>query len=175
MKPREALGSSAEAACGDPRMSERPDRTRLNAYDKPFRESDMSRLLKLSLLVAVFAVALGASAIAVATTGGRTSAQPAAAPRVSAVTPSARFARTTHRFRGAVRQRNQSHHWFRMHTTTNRNVRIYTNRSTYWDDCDWGDMSYGHHIDVRAYRSQGRWMAARMQNWDDWDMGDWGD
>ena len=59
-----------------------------------------------------------------------------------------------------------------MHTTTNSSVRIYTSRATQWDDCDWGDMRSGHHIDVRAYHSHGHWMASTMHNWhdnDNWD------
>ena len=61
-----------------------------------------------------------------------------------------------------------------MHTTTNSSVRIYTSGAIQWDDCEWGDMRYGHHIDVRAYHSHGRWMASTMENWhdnwnDNWD------
>ena len=74
--------------------------------------------------------------------------------------------------RGGVTGRNQAHGWFRMHTTSNQRVRIWTTRSTHWDDCDWGDMSYGHHVDARAYRSHGRWMASAMDNWHDWDERD---
>ena len=54
-----------------------------------------------------------------------------------------------------------------MHTTTNSSVRIYTSHATRWDDCDWGDMRSGHHIDVRAYHSHGHWMASTMHNWHD--------
>ena len=35
-------------------------------------------------------------------------------------------------------------------------------------------MGYGHHVDVNAYRSHGRWMAARMRNWNQWGNGGWG-
>jgi hypothetical protein len=44
------------------------------------------------------------------------------------------------------------------------------NRSGCDHERDWGDMRYGHHIDVRAYHSHGRWMASTMHDWhDDWD------
>jgi hypothetical protein len=71
-------------------------------------------------------------------------------------------ARQLHRFRGTVTSRSQAQRWLRMHTTTNSSVRIYTGGATRWDGCDWGDMRYGRHIDVRAYQSHGRWMASTM-------------
>ena len=81
-------------------------------------------------------------------------------------------AQATHRFRGTVRSVSRAHHWFRVHTTTNRSVRIYTTGSTRWSGCDWDDMSYGHHVDARAHRSHHHWVASMMHNWDDRD--DWG-
>ena len=62
-----------------------------------------------------------------------------------------------------------------MRTTGNQRVRIYTSRGTHWDGCDWGDMSYGHHVDVHAYRGHGHWIAARVQNWNHWGHHGWGD
>ena len=59
-----------------------------------------------------------------------------------------------------------------MRTTSQRRLRIHTNSGTRWDDCDWGDMGYGHHVDVRAYRSHGMWFASSMHNWHG--PGDWG-
>ena len=120
-------------------------------------------------LPAVVVVALGLGSAATVSAGAPTAAQSRAANVTAG--PSAHAARAMHRFRGTVTARNQAHGWFRMHTTRNQRVRIWTTRSTHWDDCDWGDMSYGHHVDVRAYRSHGRWMASAMYNWHDWN--DW--
>ena len=128
--------------------------------------------------------ALAAAAVAAPS---RTATHPLAMGATPAAAQSvpAQAARTMHRFRGQVTSRNRAQRWFSMHTTTNHAVRIHTTSGTHWDGCDWGDMSYGHHVDVRAYRSHGRWMASRMQDWgrtgsggwDDWDhggmMGDW--
>ena len=116
----------------------------------------------------VVAVSLMAAATAL-------SAGPSTRPRQHAVATApaatqgatAPAARQFHRFRGTVTSRNQTQRWFRMHTTTNSSVRIYTSRTTQWDDRDWGDMRYGNHIDVRAYHNHGRWMASTMQNWHD--------
>lgn len=85
----------------------------------------------------------------------------------------AHAASRTHRFRGTVTSANQAHRWFRMRTTSHRRLRIHTTNGTWWDDCDWGSMSYGHHVDVRAYHNHGMWFASSMHNWHD--QGDWGD
>ena len=118
-------------------------------------------------------LALGLPAVAAAGSDTSASARQSGAratPGVMAVAP-AHVARSTHRFRGTVTSSNTGHRWFNMRTTTNRRVRIHTNHTTHWDGCDWGDMRSGHHVDVRAYRSHHRWVAATMSNWHDWN--DW--
>lgn len=127
----------------------------------------MTRLHKISVLTSILAVTLAATAIAVAQTGGSATHKQPVAPTANPTitTPGAYAARQSNRFRGQVTAANQSHRWFRMRTTTNRSVRISTNRTTNWDDCDWGDMDRGHRVDVRAHRSHGRWVASRMQDW----------
>ena len=118
-------------------------------------------------------LALGLPAVAAAGSHTPTpTRQPTAGatPAVMAVVP-AHAARSTHRFRGTVTSSNAGRRWFNMRTTTNRRVRIHTNRTTHWDGCDWGDMRSGHHVDVRAYRSHHRWIATAMRNWHGWD--DW--
>jgi hypothetical protein len=135
----------------------------------------MSRLHKVSVLASILAVALAASAIAIATTDGRgTQPQPATAAAAGATTGGgqARASRTTHHWRGRITSADRGDRWFRMHTTTNTTVRIYTNHGTRWDDCDWGDMRYGQYVDVHAYRSHGHWIATRMGNWHDHGNGD---
>lgn len=120
------------------------------------------------------AALLVSAALATTTVGQAATHRDSIAPAASSTTVvKAQAARSTHHFRGNVVSRNRSRRWFRMHTTTRRSLRIYTNQRTSWgEDCDWGDMRY---VDVRAYRSHGRWMASRMQNWDNGDWGDWGD
>ena len=54
-----------------------------------------------------------------------------------------------------------------MRTTTHRNVRVHTTAGTWWDDCDWGAMRYGHHVDVRAHRHHHTWVASSVHNWHD--------
>lgn len=76
-------------------------------------------------------------------------------------------ASAAHRFRGSITSSSRAHHWFRMHTTTDRRVRIYTGNGTSWDGCDWDSMRSGHHVDVRAMRSHGHWRATHIQDWDD--------
>lgn len=58
-----------------------------------------------------------------------------------------------------------------MRTTTHRSLKIHTNSDTRWDDCDWDSMNPGRHMDVRAYRRHGRWIASSLHNWHDDDMG----
>ena len=129
---------------------------------------------KSTLTVVVLTVGLALAATATGQTQRAATVTKSAKQTASSATSGApaRAARTVHRFRGTVTATNRAHHWFRMRTTTNTSRRIY--RYTAWDDCDWGDMRYGHHVDVRAYRSHGRWVATRMQNWTDWDD-DWDD
>lgn len=129
----------------------------------------------MSIIKTVFPAALLASAALAATAAGQPASHAVAASRAApaTVTAQAHAARSTHHFRGNVVSRNRSHDWFRMHTTTHRSLRIYTNGNTSWGDgCGWGDMRYVH---VSAYRSHGRWVASRMQNWSNGDWGDWGD
>lgn len=129
---------------------------------------------KHTVLALTLTAALGLSgpawAEAAATTGQRHRAATAAPP---APATWAHAARRTHRFRGTVTSANPAHRWFRMRTTTHRRLRIHTTNATWWDDCDWGSMGYGHHVDVRAYRNHGMWFASSMHNWHD--QGDWGD
>jgi hypothetical protein len=78
---------------------------------------------------------------------------------------SAQTATYTHRFRGRVTSANRAHDWFWMRTMAGRSLQIYTNHSTYWDDCGWGYMRSGSRIDVRAYRRHHHWIAQHMQRW----------
>ena len=119
-----------------------------------------------SIIVAlVVGLALTGSAMAQALGSGghRQDATPTASPTAAAA-PMA-TARRVYHFRGRVTSANRAHRWFTMRTTTNRSIRIYTSRRTYWDGCDWDDMGRGHHVDVHAYRSHGSWVASRMRNW----------
>ena len=106
--------------------------------------------------------------------GSAASGAASAQPGASAAGAKAHAARHYTHIRGRITSTNRSHGWFAMRTTTNRTVRIYTNRGTHWDGCDWDDMGYGHHVQVGVYRSHGRWMASRMQNWRQWGNGGWG-
>lgn len=97
-----------------------------------------------------------------------------AAPAASAATTTAstQAARHLQRFRGSITQTNSAHHWFGMRTSS-RSVRIHTGEGTHWYGCNWDDMDPGHHVDVRAYRQHGAWIAQSIQNWrgswhDDW-------
>lgn len=127
----------------------------------------MPKRRKLSLMVSL--LVLGASAIAITTANGGQS-QRAASTAGTASAAGAQAATRYYNFRGTITSRSRGH-WFQMHTTSNRSLRIYTNGRTHWDDCDWGQMGNGHHVYVSAYRSRGAWYASRMQNWNDWDHG----
>lgn len=86
----------------------------------------------------------------------------------AAQAPTARAAAShTHRFRGTVRHTSRRHHWFSMRTSTHHTVRVHTASGTWWDDCDWGAMRYGHHVDVRAHRHHHMWVASSVHNWQD--------
>lgn len=128
-----------------------------------FRQCALAATIVIAL--ALGGVALGASTVAQHHTWR-------AIPMMGshAMTPAASATRW-HRFRGTVISANRAHRSFWMRTTTRRSVQIYTNRSTYWDDCGWGYMRYGYGLDVRAYRSHDHWMAAQMKSWGrDWMM-----
>ena len=113
-------------------------------------------------------VLVTAAAFAASGAYGQT-ARPAASVAASSP-PSAQAAARSHRFHGTVTAVRRGH-WVRLHIRAGRNVRIYATRGTRWSGCDWDDMRYGNHMDVRAYRSHGRWMASLMQRW----HGDWHD
>jgi hypothetical protein len=123
--------------------------------------------------IAVTLVAgLAIGGAAVAETHGPAGQSQRAAPTTSrtATIVRAHSARQSHEFRGTVTSSNRAHGWFWMHTTTNKSVQIHTNHGTRWDNCDWGELGHGHHVDVHAYRSHGTWIAWRMQNWHgNWD------
>ncbi len=68
-------------------------------------------------------------------------------------------------FQGRITSWNRSRGWFWMRTTTNRTVRIYTNRGSRWYGCNWGSMRHRHNFQVRVYRSNGRWVASGVYNW----------
>lgn len=112
------------------------------------------------------AVVAGSGAFALSGAGLAVGQNQAAQAASAAAKPgTVQAARHYHRFRGHVTSSHRSHHWFRMRTNNNRNVRIHTNRNTSWDNCDWDDMDNGHGVDVRAYRHGGRWVAKSMHNW----------
>jgi hypothetical protein len=54
------------------------------------------------------------------------------------------------RFRGTA---DRAHGWVQVRTASNQTVRIYTNRGTHWDGCDWAQVHSGHQLDVYAYRN----------------------
>ncbi len=95
------------------------------------------------------AALLVSAALATTTVGQAATHRDSIAPAASSTTVvKAQAARSTHHFRGNVVSRNRSRRWFRMHTTTRRSLRIYTNQRTSWgEDCDWGDMRY---VDVHV-------------------------
>jgi hypothetical protein len=132
----------------------------------------MSATHKLAALLSTLALTAGGASVAIAATGAGAQKQ-STAPTATAVARAHAARHLTH-FRATVTQRNQSHNWFQMRTTSNQRVRIYTSHGTHWAGCDWGDMGYGHHVDVHAYRSHGRWMASTMRNWNQWGNGGWG-
>ena len=86
-----------------------------------------------------------------------------------------------HEFRGRITTANRSNSWFQLRTSHSGLVRIYVGRTTHWDNCNWGSMRVGRHVDVHAYRQHGSWFASSVGRWhgdwnDHWgDMGDdWG-
>lgn len=122
-------------------------------------------------------LALTGTAIGAGSTSHRTPAV-ATHPHGSTQTGTSR-----HEFRGRITSVVRSNAWFHLRTSANGLVRIHTGHTTHWDNCDWGAMQVGRHVDVHAYRQHGSWMASsvgRWQgNWDDhWghmgDAGDWG-
>lgn len=132
----------------------------------------MRRPRDIAFLMSILGVALGASALAIAATGGAQKQSASSTASATTTLLGAQAATRYYNFHGTITSRSRGH-WFQMHTTDNRSLRIYTNGRTRWDDCDWGDMSHGHHVSVRAYRNSGAWYASRMQNWNDWDNGHW--
>ncbi len=115
---------------------------------------------------------LAAIVVAGSAAPGTASARPHANAASATVAHTARQYTT---FRGRVSASDRSHGWFMMRTTTHQNVRIYATAATYWHGCDWGNMGHGYHVQVRAYRTHGHWMASRMQNWGQWGDRGWGD
>ncbi|MHB1834406.1 MAG: hypothetical protein ACYCXW_05525 [Solirubrobacteraceae bacterium] len=132
----------------------------------------MPRTHKLTALASTLALTIGGASVALAATGAGPQKKPAA-PTATAVAR-ADAARHLTRFRGTIVSRDRSHGWFQMRTTTNQRVRIYTNRGSHWHGCDWGSMGYGHHVDIHAYRSHGRWYASSIGNWNRWGNDGWG-
>jgi hypothetical protein len=147
-----AIGMSP-AADGAPPLASDPETTTISRTPEAFV---MSTRRGLGALPPIVATALLAGGIAIA--------QPAGAPARSSAT-AAHAAGSQHHFRGRVITADRRHRWFRMDTSTNRTLRIYTTDRTSWHGCDWDDMHNGYDIDVRAHRSQGHWVASRMATW----------
>lgn len=144
-------------------MPARQHRASLRTHrPQPQRSGVTDRPRKLIPFVSTLLIAAGGTAALAPTSGTRS--------RTAA--PSADTTRHYYNFHGTITSSSRGH-WFQMHTTSNRSLRIHTNRQTRWDHCGWADMSHGHHVSVSAYRSHGTWYVSRMQNWNDWDHGHW--
>ena len=127
----------------------------------------MSTRHMLYALAGLVAIAVTASIIAAAQPSRATTSPAAATTRVTATAAAGR-----HHFRGRVTSANRDQRWFRMHTTTDRTVRIYPRAGTSWHGCDWDDMHSGQSVDVRARHSHGYWVASRISTWHRDESGD---